>query len=104
MFGIGVDSGVHVLNRFRQNPRDQPVGLTRGTGKGITVTCLTSVISFAAMMLSSHRGIASLGFVLACGLTMTMFACWTVMPAWLQLRLRATGKEQPGVLSSPKAG
>lgn len=89
MFGIGVDSGVHVLNRYRQNPDLQPVGLTNGTGKGITVTCLTSVISFAMMTLSSHRGIASLGFVLAVGLTMTMLACWTVMPAWLEMRLRS---------------
>ncbi|MCE9591213.1 MAG: MMPL family transporter [Planctomycetes bacterium] len=86
MFGIGVDSGVHVLNRYRQHPDDQPVGLTHGTGKGITITCITSVISFAVMMLSSHRGIASLGFVLSTGLAMTMLACWTVMPAWLQLR------------------
>jgi uncharacterized protein len=89
MFGIGVDSGVHVLNRYRQDPDGQPVGLTQGTGKGITITCLTSVIGFGAMILSSHRGIASLGFVLALGLAMTMLACWTVMPAWLSLRNRS---------------
>lgn len=95
MFGIGVDTGVHVMNRYRQHPLDQPVGLTRGTGKGITITCLTSVIGFAAMMLGDHRGIVSLGFVLATGLTMTMLACWIVMPAWLQLRNRALGIDTP---------
>ncbi len=62
MFGIGVDSGVHVLNRYRQDPSGEPVGLTQGTGKGITITCLTSVISFASMTLSSHRGISKSGF------------------------------------------
>lgn len=85
MFGIGVDSGVHVLNRFRQDPDGQPVGLTQGTGKGITITCLTSVIGFGVMIPSSHRGISSLGTVLSLGLMLTMLACWTVMPAWLQL-------------------
>ncbi|MCX5658597.1 MAG: MMPL family transporter [Planctomycetota bacterium] len=95
MFGIGVDSGVHVLNRFRQDPDGQPVGLTQGTGKGITITCLTSVIGFGVMIPSSHRGISSLGTVLALGLALTMLACWTVMPAWLQL-IRKRSAERPG--------
>lgn len=86
MFGIGVDSGVHMLHRFRMNPDDQPPGLTHGTGKGITITTYTTVIGFACMMIASHRGIQSLGFVLSVGVLMTMFACWIVMPAWLRLR------------------
>jgi len=85
MFGIGVDSGVHMLHRCRQDPHGQPVGLTCGTGKGITVTSLTAVIGFGSMMFASHRGIASLGFVMATGIGLTMLACWTVMPAWLCL-------------------
>jgi uncharacterized protein len=86
MFGIGVDSGVHMLHRYRQDPAAVPPGLTRGTGKGITVTSFTTMIGFAAMMLARHRGIASLGFVLTVGLGLTLLACWTVVPAWLRLR------------------
>ena len=85
MFGIGVDSGVHVLHRYRQHPEDDPPGLTQATGKGITMTTLTTVIGFACMMLAEHRGIRSLGFVVSLGLIMTLLACWTVMPAWLVL-------------------
>jgi len=86
MFGIGVDAGVHVLHRFRMNPTEPPPGLVRGTGKGITVTSLTTIIAFACMITARHRGIASLGFVLATGITLTLLACWTLMPAWLTLR------------------
>ncbi len=86
MFGIGVDCGVHVLHRFRQHPDESPPGLTGGTGKGITITSLTTMIGFACMMLAEHRGIRSLGFALSVGVLLTMFACWTVMPAWLTLR------------------
>ena len=93
MFGIGVDSGVHILHRFRQNPDQRPRGLACGTGTGITVTGLTTMIGFGAMILARHRGISSLGTVLTVGIGLTILACWTVMPAWLELRwFRDTNK------------
>ncbi len=89
MFGIGVDAGVHIVHRYQQHPRHRPYGLTHGTGKGITLTSLTTMIGFATMMFARHRGIKSLGFVLAVGITMTLIGCLIVMPAVLRLRNRA---------------
>ncbi len=88
MFGIGVDAGVHIIHRARMNPSDRPIGLTAGTGKGITISTLTTMIGFGALMIASHRGIASLGFVMSVGLGMTLMACWFVMPACLEVRQR----------------
>ena len=92
MFGIGVDSGVHVLHRFRQEKRTRPLGLTEGTGKGITITSLTAMIGFGALMLARHRGIFSLGLVMTLGIGLTMLACLTIMPAWLELHQRAQAR------------
>jgi hypothetical protein len=91
MFGIGVDSGVHIIHRHRQDPGGRPPGMTAGTGKAITITSLTTMIGFGAMMIASHRGIRSLGFVLTLGIGLTMLACWMVMPAWLELCRRRGG-------------
>ncbi len=88
MFGIGVDAGVHMMHRFRQHPDDRPGGLTHGTGKGITLTGLTTMIGFSALMTASHGGIFSLGFLMAIGLALTMLTCWTLVPACLELRRR----------------
>ncbi len=88
MFGIGVDAGVHMIHRFRQYPKEQPGGLTHGTGKGITLTSLTTMIGFSALMTASHGGIFSLGFIMTIGLALTMLTCWTVVPACLELRRR----------------
>jgi hopanoid biosynthesis associated RND transporter like protein HpnN len=88
MFGIGVDAGVHMLHRYRMDPTLEPLGLAKGTGKGITITNLTTIIGFGAMTLARHRGIASLGMVLTVGITLTTLACWTVMPAILELHER----------------
>ena len=95
MFGIGVDSGVHMIHRYRQDPVTRPLGLTAGTGKGITITCFTAMIGFGAMMLAEHRGIFSLGFVLTVGIGMTLLSCWTIMPAWLELRTRRSVSRRP---------
>lgn len=88
MFGIGVDDGVHIIHRYRMDRNTRPLGLSGGTGKGISLTSYTTMIGFGAMMFASHRGIAGLGFVLTVGIGMTLLACWTIMPAWLEVRRR----------------
>ncbi|MBI1367730.1 MAG: MMPL family transporter [Planctomycetes bacterium] len=88
MFGIGVASGVHIMHRYRQNPRRRPAGLSQGTGKGIILTSGTTILAFASMLFAEHRGIRSLGFVLAVGISMTLIVCMTIMPAVLELRNR----------------
>lgn len=96
MFGIGVDAGVHVMHRYRQDDVTRPLGLTDGTGKGITITSLTAVIGFAALMLASHRGLWGLGMVMALGIALTMVACLTVMPACLELLRRRSADHGTG--------
>jgi len=88
MFGIGVDDGVHIIHRYRQDRLSRPLGLTAGTGKGIALTSYTTMIGFGSLLVADHRGIASLGLTLALGVGFTLLACWTLMPAWLELRKR----------------
>ena len=53
------------------------------------MACVLDVPHISALGIGvSHRGIQSLGFVLTCGMAMTLVACLTVMPAWLELRRR----------------
>lgn len=95
LFGIGVASGVHMMHRYIQSPVTRPLGLAEGTGKSIILTSLTTIIAFATMIPAEHRGIASLGFVLAVGITMTLIVCLTVMPALLELlnRIERRGRD-----------
>jgi predicted RND superfamily exporter protein len=98
MFGLAVDAGVHMLHRYHQHPSSRPLGLSHGTGKGVAVTTLTTIVGFLTMVFASHRGIASLGFVLTIGLSLTLLACLTVMPAALEIRQRR--RERKAKLSS----
>ncbi|MEC9373052.1 MAG: MMPL family transporter, partial [Planctomycetota bacterium] len=84
--GLGVDAGVHVVHRWRQQPHDPPAGLAGGTGRAVGLTTLTTVIGFACMVLGEHRGIRSLGLVMSLGLIFTWCATALLLPAILRLR------------------
>ncbi|MDP7029100.1 MAG: MMPL family transporter [Phycisphaerales bacterium] len=88
IFGIGVDSGVHVVHRWKSNPKVRPPGLWGGTGSGILMTTVTTAIGFGALMIAEHRGIRSLAIVMVVGLAVTLAASWTVLPALLRVRQR----------------
>ena len=92
LFGIGVNAGVHMVHRWRAEPFGRPAGLSGATGRGITLTMLTTMIGFGCLLLAQHRGIRSLGFVMVIGLGMTLLACYTVLPAVLRWRTRAVAQ------------
>jgi uncharacterized protein len=83
VIGIGVTSGIHILNRFFEEK--DPGILGKSTGKAVVVAGLTSVVGFGSLMLAKHQGIASLGFVMAVGTTTCLAAALTLVPAMLRL-------------------
>jgi len=95
IFGIGVDAGVHTVHRWRAEPYGRPAGLSGGTGRGISLTMITTMIGFGCMLLAQHRGIRSLGFVMIAGLGVTLLACCFVLPAILRLRTSHWSESRP---------
>jgi len=95
ILGVGADNGVHVLHDYRARDRRCRYLLNYATGRGIMVAALTTVLGFGTLMLAQHRGIASLGLVLALGVTCCMLTSLIVLPALLSL-LHETSA-QPGV-------
>lgn len=83
--GVGVDNGVHVLHDFLSRRRDRAYLLSRTTGKGILVAALTTILGFGTLMISSHRGLVSLGLLLSLGVTCCMLAALVFLPALLHL-------------------
>jgi len=86
VIGIGVTSGIHILNRFAEERN--PSLLAKSTGKAVFISGLTTIAGFGSLMLARHQGIASLGLVMALGTAMCMLAALTVLPALLALRTR----------------
>jgi hypothetical protein len=83
VIGIGVTNGIHILNRFAEERT--PSILARSTGKAVLVSGLTAIAGFGSLILAKHRGIHSLGCVMATGIAMCMIAGLTFLPALLNL-------------------
>jgi predicted RND superfamily exporter protein len=83
IIGIGVTNGIHILNRFAEE--QNPAVLARSTGKAVLVSGLNTIAGFGSLMIAQHRGISSLGFVMAIGTATCMIAGVTVLPALLNL-------------------
>lgn len=83
VIGIGVTNGIHILNRFAEERT--PGILSRSTGKAVLVSGLTAIAGFGSLILAKHRGINSLGCVMATGIATCMIAGLAFLPALLNL-------------------
>jgi len=83
VIGIGVTNGIHILNRYAEERT--PGILSRSTGKAVLVSGLTAIAGFGSLILAQHRGIYSLGCMMATGIATCMIAGLTFLPALLSL-------------------
>ncbi|MEE2681369.1 MAG: MMPL family transporter [Planctomycetota bacterium] len=66
LIGLGADSSIHMLHRWKQMQRE---GARRfgATLSAVTLTACTTGIGFGALILAQHKGLQSLGWVIALG-------------------------------------
>lgn len=86
VIGIGVTSGIHILNRYAEE--HSPSILAKSTGKAVLVSGLTTIVGFGSLVLGQHQGIAGLGQVMAVGTATCMIAALTLLPALIVLLTR----------------
>jgi preprotein translocase subunit SecF len=85
VIGMGVDNGVNMLYRWREERDKSSLILTKAVGKSVTICSLTTIAAFAALIPASHRGISSLGWVMTLGVSFILLATLIVLPALFEL-------------------
>ena len=88
LLGIGVDSGIHMVHRHRSGGAEL---LATSTPRAVGWSALTTIASFGTLAFATHRGMASLGQLLALGVVLTVAANLVVLPALLALARRREG-------------
>jgi uncharacterized protein len=85
IIGIGIDNGVHIVHSFRaaEKYEGERVPLARSTAKAVTLAALTGIVGFGSLMISSHRGIYSLGLLVSLGISSVLIASLTTLPSLL---------------------
>ena len=95
LLGMGVDSGIHLVQRARIGPLPGGNLLRTDTARAVLFSALTTVASFGSLSLSSHLGMASLGRLLTLGIALILVANLLVLPVAVGLRRRREGRGAP---------
>ncbi|MEM7221120.1 MAG: MMPL family transporter [Pseudomonadota bacterium] len=85
VFGLGVDNGIHVVERFRRDGNDPDAYRRSSTPRAVMLSALTTIGTFAALMLSPHRGTSSIGELLALAVGLLLLLTLFLLPSLLAL-------------------
>lgn len=98
IFGLGVDSGVHFVLRQRH---EKSVGtvMHSSTPQAIMLSALSTIGAFAALSLSRHWGLASMGLLLTIAVFWVIVCTVIVLPALMAWREKSKSGEAPNHLA-----
>jgi len=83
ILGIGVDSGIHILHRFRTAmPSDRNL-LGTSSARAVVISALTTICSIGNLAFSPHMGMASMGKLLTISIGITLICMLIVLPSLL---------------------
>jgi predicted RND superfamily exporter protein len=82
LLGMGVDSGIHVLQRHLSESCGEHGLLQSSTARGVVFSAITTLCSFTSLAFTTHRGTASMGLLLTIGISLTLLAALIVLPAF----------------------
>ena len=89
ILGIGVDSGIHILHRFRTAlPTDNSL-LGTSSARAVVVSAMTTMGSIGNLAFSPQLGTASMGKLLTIGVAMTLICMLFILPSLLASQLPA---------------
>jgi hypothetical protein len=79
LIGLGIDSAIHYVSRARDVSSGTPV-IRTWTPRAVLLSGVTTMGSFGTLWLSPHRGMASMGELLAVAITITLLCTLVVLP------------------------
>jgi len=103
ILGEGVEFGIIILMRWKQESSARAITLPASTAKGVLLAALTTTVGFGSLMVSGHRGVFSLGLLATVGSLSVLLASLSVLPAFLRLlernyKTEAAARPMPGAL------
>lgn len=86
LLGLGVDSSIHLVHRFRGEVGGHGELLRTSTARAVSYSGLTTLASFGTLAFAPHRGMATIGQLLSIGVLLMLVCNLVVLPALLERR------------------
>ena len=87
LMGMGVDSGIHIMHRLESGLKENEHLLQTSTARGVFFSSMTTQLSFTSLAFTNHQGIASMGMLLAIGISYTLICTLIVLPAFSKKKI-----------------
>ena len=84
LIGIGVDDGIHIVDRFRE--QGDVAQTLASTGRSVFMTTLTTCLGFGSLALADYHVLASMGILTIVGVSACFFYSTVALPAILHWR------------------
>lgn len=89
LVGLGIDSAIHYVSRARDTGDGADADVTQSwTPRAVLISGITTMGSFGTLWLSAHRGMASMGELLAVAITITLLCTLVVLPQLISWFMR----------------
>ena len=85
VIGIGIDDGIHILHRYKEEGKGSLPKVVQHTGKAILLTTATTCLAFSSFLVASHPGMRPMGGTPVLGLIMAFIAAIIFLPALIVL-------------------
>lgn len=85
LLGIGIDDAVHLLTRTRLGDKRNIKEVLPEIAPVITLTTVSTLIGFGALVFSHNQSVSSMGFVIAVGVFSCLLFTFILIPAFLRI-------------------
>jgi hopanoid biosynthesis associated RND transporter like protein HpnN len=85
ILGVGIDSAIYIINRYRQGDETPAQVAMSSAGIGVFLNALTILFSFGALMVAHHQGVFSIGAVMSLGMVASVAVFMVFLPALLEI-------------------
>ena len=109
IIGIGIENGIHLVHRFREDDKNTPAALIAGsTGQAVALFSLTTMVGFGSLMVAKYYGIFSMGLLLTLAIGSVLVASLAVLPLLLIRPVRQAipgpqaAQEAQGLIQAPE--
>ena len=92
IIGIGIDNGVHIYHRYKQEGPGSWLKVLRHTGMAVSISSVTTMMGFSGLIFAYHAGLNAIGELALLGISLTLIAALVILPAIFQLLEAKKGK------------
>jgi len=85
ILGVGIDSAIYIINRYRQGEETPAQVAMSSAGVGVFLNALTILFSFGALMVAHHQGVFSIGAVMSLGMVASVAVFMVFLPSLLEI-------------------